>query len=90
MSARHELCDHPGRVNVTAWVDSAIHKTSGKGRVKYCHLTADSVEELHAFAREAGIKRFWFHRSRKGVPHYDLNPENRKRALEAGAKEKLR
>jgi hypothetical protein len=67
------------------WVDAAIHKTSGKGRVKHCHLLADTPEELHAFAEKAGIKRFWFHRSRKGVPHYDLNPENRLKAIRSGA-----
>ena len=64
-------------------LDAPIHKRSPKGRVKYCHLTATTEEELHAFARAAGIPKHWFERSRRGVPHYDLNPENRRKALVA-------
>lgn len=36
------------------------------------HLVADSLEELHEFAKQIGIKRCWFHGIRKGHPHYDL------------------
>lgn len=64
-------------------LDAPIHKRSPNGRVKYCHMTADTLEELHAFAKEADIPRHWFHRSRKGIPHYDLNPKNRRKALNA-------
>lgn len=63
-------------------LDAPIHKRKPSGRVKYCHMTADTLEELHEFAARAGIPRHWFHRSRKGVPHYDLNPENRRKALD--------
>lgn len=62
-------------------LDAPIHKRSPRGRVKYCHMTADSERELHEFASRAGIPRHWFERSRRGVPHYDLNPENRRKAL---------
>lgn len=48
-----------------------------------CHLMADSVEELHAFAARLGLRRSWFQpRSR---PHYDLTPAKRERALHLGA-----
>lgn len=49
----------------------------------YCHMTADSLGELHAMAREIGCKRCWFHNGR--MPHYDLAKGMRLRALAAGA-----
>jgi hypothetical protein len=66
------------------YVDSAIWKRPN-GRKRYCHMTADSVEELHAFAAKIGVKRCWYERSRRGVPHYDLSEEKRLLALENGA-----
>lgn len=70
---------------MSVYVDAARHRTGPKGRKKYCHMTADSEEELHAFAAFIGVKRCWFERSRKGVPHYDLDERKRVLALEAGA-----
>lgn len=49
-----------------------------------CHLTADSVEELHAFAEKIGLRREWF-QARSSTPHYDLSPARRQAALLAGA-----
>lgn len=51
-----------------------------------CHLFADSLEELHAFAASIGMKRIWF-QSQARLPHYDLNARRRAQALELGAKE---
>lgn len=48
-----------------------------------CHLTADTVEELHAFAARIGLRRAWFQSGR--VPHYDLTPLRRLVALVEGA-----
>lgn len=62
-----------------------MHKTGPRGRKRYCHMTADSLEELHQFAELIGVKRCWFERSRRGVPHYDLSEEKRILALEMGA-----
>jgi hypothetical protein len=36
------------------------------------HVVADSLSELHEFARKIGLKRFYFHGVRKGHPHYDI------------------
>lgn len=44
------------------------------------HLVADSLNELHAFASEVGIKRHWFEGLRKGHPHYDV-PKSRLEAV---------
>lgn len=48
-----------------------------------CHLAADSVEELHEFARRLGLKRSWF--QNKSLPHYDLTTGMRFKAIKLGA-----
>lgn len=51
-----------------------------------CHLIADSIEELHEFARAIGLKRDWFQGPPKArCPHYDLTSKRRERALARGA-----
>lgn len=50
-----------------------------------CHLAADSLDELHAFARRLGLKRAWFQDGRK--PHYDLTAGRREAAIRLGAVE---
>jgi len=52
----------------------------------WCHLWADSLEELHEFADKIGMKRSWF-QDHKRLPHYDLVPIRRAKALEMGAVE---
>jgi len=58
-----------------------------KGGREWCHMSADTLEELHAFALGIDVPRCWYHGARKGHPHYDLSPERRKKAVAAGAKE---
>ena len=53
---------------------------------KSCHLFADSVNELHTFAKQIGLKRSWFQKNAT-LPHYDLTQTKRKRAILAGAVE---
>ncbi len=48
-----------------------------------CHLWADSVEELHAFAGRLGMHRSWF--QDKDLPHYDLTEGRRLLAVMLGA-----
>ena len=55
-----------------------------------CHLMADTVDELHAFAARIGMRRAWFQTSRKGLPHYDLTRPRRARAVALGAVELTR
>lgn len=50
-----------------------------------CHMYADSLKELHAFAIEIGLKTSWFQVSKSGIPHYDLTEFRRKRAVRHGA-----
>lgn len=50
-----------------------------------CHLTTDGdLEELHAFAEKIGLRRSWFQEHSK-MPHYDLTPSRRLRALREGS-----
>lgn len=54
--------------------------------VKNCHLFTDAVDlaELHEFAEKIGMKRKWF-QGDASVPHYDLTPGRREKAIAAGA-----
>ena len=57
----------------------------GRMAGRWCHLTTDGdLEDLHEFAQSIGLKREWFQEHPR-VPHYDLRPSKRERALEAGA-----
>lgn len=47
------------------------------------HLTADTLDELHAFAARLGLRREWF--QPRSHPHYDLTPGKHARALQLGA-----
>lgn len=51
-----------------------------------CHLVADSLEELHAFAARLGLRRSWF-QDRQDLPHYDITQNKRRVALKLGAQE---
>lgn len=53
------------------------------GRMKMCHMLADTLEELHAMADLIGIKRKWF--QNESTPHYDICQEKRELAIQNGA-----
>lgn len=48
------------------------------------HLFADTVEELHTFAENIGLKRQWF-QDHPRLPHYDVTARNARTALMFGA-----
>lgn len=48
-----------------------------------CHLVADELDQLHAFARRLGLHREWF--QDKSTPHYDLTRGKREAAVRMGA-----
>jgi len=48
------------------------------------HLVADSLIELHQFARKIGLKKEWFQDKR--IPHYDLTTTTKRlKAIGHGA-----
>jgi hypothetical protein len=51
---------------------------------KSCHMYADTLDELHAMAVAIGMRREWF-QDRPDLPHYDLVPARRLRAIALGA-----
>jgi len=67
---------------MTVYVDKQENQF---GRMKMCHMLADSVDELHAFAEKIGMKRSWF--QPKSTPHYDLSKSRRLLAIQNGAVE---
>lgn len=56
------------------------------GRMKMCHMIADSDAELHAMADKIGVARRW-HQSPGRDSHYDICLSKRALAVAAGAKE---
>lgn len=66
---------------MTVYVDD--EGIAWRGRL-WCHLVADSLPELHDFARKLGLHRSWF-QSGAVYPHYDVTLRLRNKALELGA-----
>ena len=69
---------------MATYVDEAIWEWRGR---RWCHLTADSEDELHDLAARLGLVRQWF-QSKPGRPwsdHYDLPEEVRAQAIACGA-----
>lgn len=51
---------------------------------KWCHMLADSLQELHDFAAFIEVDQLLFHRT-ASYPHYDVTLQMREIALENGA-----
>ena len=69
---------------MTIYVDDAFWPWQG---LKWCHLLADDIDELHRFAARVGIHRTSYQGPPKtSAPHYDLTGFERKRAMAKGAR----
>lgn len=66
---------------MAVYVDRA--KVPFKGK-QWCHMMADTLEELHDFAKIVGIDPRLFHRS-ASYPHYDITLEMRILVIAYGA-----
>jgi len=73
---------------MTVYVDD-WHQWARVGWVEahWSHLTADTDDELHAFASRLGLRREWFqdHHRDPTRHHYDVTEPTRVRAIESGA-----
>jgi hypothetical protein len=68
---------------MAVYVDEAIWPFQG---LKWCHLLADDIDELHRFAARLGVARFSYQGPpRTRTPHYDLTGFERQRAIRMGA-----
>lgn len=51
------------------------------GHKEWCHMVSDlNLEELHSFAQLIGLRKSWFQGN-----HYDITPNRRFKAIQAGA-----
>jgi hypothetical protein len=70
---------------MTVYVDNV--KIPWRGMLM-SHMTADSIEELHAFAASIGLKRAWAQLPPEhSIPHYDVSEGKRRLAIKRGAVE---
>ena len=51
---------------------------------KWCHMLADTLQELHDFATLIEVDKRLFHRN-ASYPHYDVTVQMRETAIEHGA-----
>lgn len=77
---------------MTVYVDDAyIQATVPNGRARHtsrwCHLTADTTEELVAFARRIGLRPTWIQYPGTWKEHFDVSEPKRRAAVAAGAVE---
>ncbi|MGD9891807.1 MAG: DUF4031 domain-containing protein [Dehalococcoidia bacterium] len=74
---------------MTVYVDPLINHGVRIGRAgpEWCHLTADTDAELHAFAQRLGLRRSWFQHKPEAPwkDHYDLTKGKRAEAVRLGA-----
>jgi Protein of unknown function (DUF4031) len=66
---------------MAVYVDDSRLAWRGKS---WCHLVADSINELHTFAEQLGLNCAWF-QDRTMYPHYDVTVKVKERALALGA-----
>jgi len=66
---------------MAVYVDNMRIVKRGKA---WCHLVADSLDELHNFAQQLGLPTSWFHR-KVSHPHYDITVDVRDLAIARGA-----
>ena len=52
------------------------------GRMRMCHMIADTEQELHAMAVLLGLRSEWF--QDKKYPHYDISKAKRAEAIRHG------
>lgn len=68
---------------MAVYVDQAAFPFRGE---KWCHMWADSDDELLAFADRLGLRRSWHQTPpHASWSHFDLAPTRRARALRLGA-----
>lgn len=65
--------------------DAYIPAKIGRFEAKWCHLTADTPDELMAFARGLGLNSSWLQYPGTWKEHFDVTMTVRRRAVASGA-----
>jgi hypothetical protein len=69
---------------MSVYVDAATHPY---GRMKMCHMMADTRSELVEMADRIGVQRKWLQHPGEAREHFDVCQSKRAQAVEAGAVE---
>lgn len=69
---------------MTVYVDNA---RAAFGRMKMCHMMADTTSELLAMADKIGVQRKWLQKAGTVYEHFDIALSKRAAAVAFGAKE---
>lgn len=78
---------------MSVYVDEIRHydvirdRQAARASRDWCHMFADTEEELHAMAKRIGMRREWYqdHSTNPLMHHYDLTPRRRETAIKMGA-----
>ncbi|WP_420584888.1 DUF4031 domain-containing protein [Ruegeria sp.] len=57
------------------------------GRMKMCHMMADTTQELLEMADRIGVQRKWLQKAGTAYEHFDIALSKRALAVNAGAQE---
>ena len=69
---------------MTVYVDNM---RASYGRMKMCHMIADSTDELLAMADTIGVDRKWIQKAGRHDEHFDIALSKRALAVKCGAVE---
>lgn len=69
---------------MTVYVDDM---KAAYGRMKMCHMVADTTDELLAMADRIGVDRKWLQKAGTPYEHFDIALSKRALAVKAGAVE---
>ena len=73
---------------MTVYVDDMHTTPMGQfGRMKMCHMVADTTAELLAMADRIGVQRKWLQSAGTPREHFDIAMSKRAEAVAAGAVE---
>lgn len=73
---------------MAVYVDDMNRTALGRyGRMKMCHMIADSTKELLAMADRIGVQRRWIQHAGTDREHFDIAQTKRALAVRAGAQE---
>jgi hypothetical protein len=73
---------------MTVYVDDMHTTEMGRlGRMKMCHMVADTTDELLEMAGRIGVQRKWLQKAGTPHEHFDIAMSKRAEAVKAGAVE---